>query len=64
MIKKIFFGIAVLFCILIIAYKAFFYFDSQSEQRGIALNKDVTRLTADEMAQLQEGDIILRRGFG
>jgi len=64
MIKKIFFGIAVLFCILILAYKAFFYFDSKSEQREIALNKDVTRLTADEMAQLQEGDIILRRGFG
>lgn len=64
MIKKIFFSIAVLFCILILAYKAFFYFDRRSEQHEIALNKDITRLTPDEMAKLQEGDIILRRGFG
>lgn len=64
LLKKIFISLAALFCFIILAYKAFFYFDHQSELKEIALNKNVVRLTEAEMAQLEEGDFILRRGFG
>ncbi len=53
-----------LFCFLLICYKAFFYLDYRAEQKAIVLNRDITRLTPAEMTQLEEGDFILRRGFG
>jgi hypothetical protein len=63
-IKKLFFILAVLFLWAVGAYYAFFYLDRRSEQQGIALNRSVTRLSPQERAQIQEGDFILRRGFG
>ncbi|MEL1243600.1 YiiX/YebB-like N1pC/P60 family cysteine hydrolase [Flavobacterium sp. DGU11] len=64
LIKRLFLSMVVLFCFMLMSYKAFFYFDHQSEQKEIVKNHDVTRLTHAEMAQLEEGDFILRRGFG
>jgi len=54
----------MLFCLLFLAYKAFFYFDHKSEEKEIAENIHITRLTPDEIAVIEEGDFILRRGFG
>jgi hypothetical protein len=62
--KKILFYVIVLFCLALVAYKAFFYFDRQSEQKEVFLNKAVTRLNDVEMSKIRTGDIILRRGFG
>lgn len=62
--KKLILYTAVLFLLAIIAYKLFFYFDRKSEQEAIQKNKAVTRLSKEEIAQIQEGDFILRRGFG
>ena len=54
----------MLFCLGLCAYKLFFYFDKKSENSACIANSNITRLSADEMATLQEGDFILRRGFG
>ena len=62
--KKIFLSLAVVFCFVLLCYKAFFYFDHQSETKSVAQNQAVTRLNPAELVKLQEGDFILRRGFG
>ena len=62
--KKILFYLVMLFLLAFITYKAFFYFDRKSEQEAIVKNEAITRLSDAEMAQIQEGDFILRRGFG
>lgn len=62
--KKFILYTAVLFVLAIIAYKLFFYFDRKSEEEAILKNKAVTRLSKEEIAKIQEGDFILRRGFG
>ncbi|RRJ89368.1 YiiX/YebB-like N1pC/P60 family cysteine hydrolase [Flavobacterium macacae] len=62
--KKILFYLVMLFLLAFISYKAFFYFDRKSEQTEIIKNRKITRLSAREIAQIQEGDFILRRGFG
>jgi len=62
--KKILFYSAMLFLLALIIYKGFFYFDRKSEQAEIVKNEAVTRLSPEEIAQIQDGDFILRRGFG
>jgi len=62
--KKIFFYLVMLFLLAFITYKAFFYIDRKSEQAEIVKNEAVTRLSPQEISQIQEGDFILRRGFG
>jgi hypothetical protein len=54
----------MLFLFSFIFYKLFFYFDTKSEQRAIQQHREITRLNDDELSLIQEGDIILRRGFG
>ena len=58
-----------IFFLLWAAFKLFFYFDTQQEKRLVAANLKQTRLTQLQLTQLQltqlqEGDIILRRGYG
>lgn len=62
--RKIFLILAVFFCFLLVSYKGFFYFDRKSESKGVAKNQAVNRLSSIELAKIQEGDFILRRGFG
>lgn len=62
--KKIFLYLVVFFLFLLLSYKAFFYFDHESEQKELVKNEDITRLSTTETNKLREGDIILRRGFG
>lgn len=62
--KKILFYLVMLFLLALIIYKGFFYFDRKSEQAEIVKNEAVTRLSPAEISQIQEGDFILRRGFG
>lgn len=54
----------MLFLLALIIYKGFFYLDRKSEQAEIIKNESVTRLSSEEISQIQEGDFILRRGFG
>lgn len=54
----------MLFLLALIIYKGFFYLDRKSEQAEIIKNESVTRLSTEEISQIQEGDFILRRGFG
>ncbi len=62
--KKLILYAAVLFVLALVSYKLFFYFDRKSEQEAILKNKTVTRLSKEEITKIQEGDFILRRGFG
>lgn len=62
--KKFIFYLAMLFLLALLAYKLFFYFDKKSEQKAILKNEAVTRLSNEELAKIEEGDFILRRGFG
>lgn len=62
--KKFFLFTAVLFLFAFIAFKAFFYFDRKSEAEQVRTHKSTTRLNAEELAAIKEGDFILRRGFG
>jgi hypothetical protein len=54
----------MLFLCTFIFYKLFFYFDTKSEQSAIQQHLEITRLNDEELSLIQEGDIILRRGFG
>lgn len=54
----------MLFLLALIIYKGFFYLDRKSEQAEIIKNESVMRLSSEEISQIQEGDFILRRGFG
>lgn len=56
------FGIFILF--LFGSYKVFFYWDSENEKRLVNENVNKVRLHVAEFDKLQEGDIILRRGYG
>ena len=62
--KKTLFYLVMLFLLCLLIYKGFFYFDRKSEQAEIVKNEAVTRLSQEEISQIQEGDFILRRGFG
>lgn len=62
--KKIFFVLVALFCLLWAGYKLFFYLDRQAEVKAVEQHRQQTRLSNTEIALLQEGDFILRRGFG
>lgn len=63
-VKKISFIVIALFCLLSAAYKLFFYLDKESEHKAVDINRKHTRLTAEELGHIREGDFILRRGFG
>ena len=45
-------------------FHLFFYIDTQEEERQVAKNKDRIRLSPTQLDSLQQGDIILRRGYG
>ena len=62
-IKIIGFIFLALFFVFIV-YKLLFYFDLKVEQKQINSNIEVLRLYEDELSKLEEGDIILRKGFG
>lgn len=62
--KKFILYLVMLFLLGLLVYKAFFYFDRKSEQAAIKKNEAITRLSPVEISQIQEGDFILRRGFG
>lgn len=62
--KKLLFILFMLFLCSITSYKVFFYFDKKSEEKEVYRHGKITRLTVEEIELLQEGDIILRRGFG
>ncbi|HLU51258.1 MAG TPA: YiiX/YebB-like N1pC/P60 family cysteine hydrolase [Flavobacteriaceae bacterium] len=56
--------VPVLFLLFLGVWHAFFYFDRKSEEKEVATYREVTRLSREDLSLLQEGDFILRRGFG
>jgi hypothetical protein len=62
--KKILLILVVFFCFVLTGYKTFFYLDHRSEQKEIVQNSTISRLNTTEISKIQEGDFILRRGFG
>ena len=63
-VKKLFFYAVAFFCVITLSYKTFFYADKAAEKTKVAQYQAVTRLGSRDLSQLQEGDFILRRGFG
>lgn len=62
--KKMLFIFGIFLLITMVSYKLFFYFDSREEINQVNKNKKQIRLTTSDIEKLQEGDIILRRGYG
>lgn len=63
-LKKIFMLTAVVILLLVALYRGFFYADHLSEVHAVQRYRNATRLTTADLQKLQEGDFILRRGFG
>jgi hypothetical protein len=61
---KIFYLIIGVFFFIIICIKLFFYLDGIEEKREVINNFNYPRISPTEIAKIQEGDFILRRGFG
>lgn len=61
--KIFYFIIGVLF-FTIIGSKIFFYLDALKEKREVKNKFSYSRISSAEIAKIQEGDFILRRGFG
>lgn len=61
--KIFYFIIGVLF-FTIIGFKFFFYLDAVKEKREVKNKSTYSRISSTEIAKIQEGDFILRRGFG
>lgn len=63
-VKKIFF-LLMSFCFFLwIFYRSILFFDQQEEKKIVENHQKITRISLDEQDKLQEGDIILRRGYG
>lgn len=50
--------------LIYLCFKLFFYFDKLEEQKLVQKNLNIERLSQENLAKLQTGDIILRRGYG
>jgi len=61
---KIFYFIIGVFFFVIISIKLFFYFDTLEEKREVKNKFNYPRISPTEITKIQEGDFILRRGFG
>ncbi|MDO4880685.1 MAG: YiiX/YebB-like N1pC/P60 family cysteine hydrolase [Capnocytophaga sp.] len=57
-----FFGIFLLF--LFFSFHTFFWIDRKQEKKLVSENQSITRFSKKDFSLLQEGDIILRRGYG
>lgn len=62
--KEFILYVPVLFLLFWGLWEGFFYLDRQSETRAVKSHQSITRLHPEELDLLQEGDFILRRGFG
>lgn len=51
-------------CAVFVSYTVFFKLDRRSEKQGIEKHIHKVRLTDLELSKLEEGDLILRRGYG
>ena len=61
---KIFYFIIGVFFFILIGIKIFFYLDALEEKREVKNKFNYRRISPTEIAKIQEGDFILRRGFG
>lgn len=62
--KEFILYVPVLFLLFWGLWEGFFYLDRQAESRAVNNYQSITRLQPEDMLLLQEGDFILRRGFG
>ena len=63
-LKKIIVLFGILFLFLWSGYHLFFFFDRREEEKLVSKNENIERLSVQQRELLQEGDIILRRGYG
>ncbi len=63
-VKKVVFLLGIFLLLLWGGFHFFFWIDRKQEAKLIRQNYQTARLTKADIAQLQEGDIILRRGYG
>ena len=63
-LKKIIVLFGILFLFLWSGYHLFFFFDRREEGKLVSKNENIERLSVQQRELLQEGDIILRRGYG
>lgn len=53
------------FCFFLwIFYRSVLFFDQQEEKKIVRNHQKITRISLKEQEKIQEGDIILRRGYG
>lgn len=62
--KKLLFVFGIFFLTLFLIYKVFFFLDAREEKNQVKKNVEKTRLESVDFDQLEEGDFILRRGYG
>lgn len=62
--KKWLFFLGIFCATLYRSFHLFFWIDRKQEAKLVSKNKQFMRLSAEQKALLQEGDIILRRGYG
>ncbi len=63
-LKKIIFYTVLALFFAILLYKFLFYIDLKVEQKEINSNFKIERLNKEAIDKLEDGDIILRKGFG
>ena len=63
-IRLFFLCFGILFLFLWGGFRLFFWVDTLQEKRQVTRNSSIIRLTPEQLALLEEGDIILRRGYG
>ena len=63
-IRLFFLCFGILFLFLWGGFRLFFWVDTLQEKKQVTRNSSIIRLTPEQLALLEEGDIILRRGYG
>ena len=63
-IRLFFLCFGILFLFFWGGFRLFFWVDTLQEKKQVTRNSSIIRLTPEQLALLEEGDIILRRGYG
>ncbi|MDO4228306.1 MAG: YiiX/YebB-like N1pC/P60 family cysteine hydrolase [Capnocytophaga sp.] len=61
---KIVFCVGIFLLLLWGGFHLFFWADRKQEAKLVTQNKQIARLSQEDIAKIKEGDIILRRGYG
>ncbi|MFD2907485.1 YiiX/YebB-like N1pC/P60 family cysteine hydrolase [Flavobacterium ardleyense] len=62
--KKVLFIFGIFFLSGFAIYEAFFYLDAREEVKEVTKNENQVRLETADIDKIEEGDLILRKGYG